>query len=87
MKTLAIDQQIRSAVMVWTLMQNNGLKVNVLLDGEEIYGPYLKYPTESGKGFVIGHGLPEGGHVLELTVAQASKIHNKLDSIGICIYN
>ena len=69
-----------TAVAVWGLMYNNGLKVNALLDGEKTSGPYLRHFIEFGKGFVVAHGLPNKTHVLELTVAEASERHNKLQN-------
>ena len=70
-----------TAVAVWTMLQPNGLKVDVLLDGKEERGLYLKMAgCFAGFGFVVAHGLPHGEHVLELTVAKASKRHNKLDN-------
>jgi len=69
-----------TAVIVWGLMSYNGLKVNATLDGKEIIGPYLKYSTEFGKGFILAHGLPHTKHVLHLTVAEKSQRHNKLEN-------
>ena len=70
-----------TAVAVWTHLQPNGLKVDVLLDGKEERGLYLKMAgCSTGFGFVVAHGLPHGEHVLELTVAQPSKRHNKLEN-------
>ena len=66
-----------TAVMIWGLLYYNGLKVDAVLDGRELVGPYLRYPTEAGRGFVLGHGLAQAGHRLELTVAEPSKKHNK----------
>ena len=67
-----------TAIMVWALMHNNGLKLEAVLDGREIAGPYLKYHIEFCRGFLLAHGLLQGPHVLELTVAKPSKRHNKL---------
>lgn len=67
-----------TAVALFGLMYNNGLKVNAVLDGEPTPGPYLRHFIEFGKGFVIAHGLPNKEHVMELTVGEASKRHNKL---------
>lgn len=69
-----------TAVAVFGLMYNNGLKVNAVLDGKKIPGPYLLHFIEFGKGFVLSHGLPFGQHCLELTVAEPSKRHNKLEN-------
>jgi len=69
-----------TAVAVFGLMYNNGLKLEAELDGEDIAGPYLRHFIEFGKGMVLGHGLPHGEHVLKLTVAQPSKRHNKLQN-------
>jgi len=69
-----------TAVMLWGIMHHNGLKMEAVLDGNEIYGPYLKYTTEFGKGFMLAHGLPEGEHHLELTVGPPSRRHNKLEN-------
>ena len=66
-----------TAVMLWCLLFYNGLKVEAVLDGEELAGPYLRYPIESGRGFVLAHGLEAGRHELKLTVAPPSRRHNK----------
>ena len=66
-----------TAVMIWCMLYYNGLKVDAVLDGEELAGPYLLYPTEAGRGFVLAHGLAQGSHTLALTVAAPSKRHNK----------
>ncbi|MCM8769529.1 MAG: GDSL-type esterase/lipase family protein, partial [Candidatus Omnitrophica bacterium] len=69
-----------TAVAVFGLMYNNGLKVNAVLDGKKVPGPYLLHFIEFGKGFVLAHGLPYGQHTLELTVAEPSRRHNKLEN-------
>lgn len=66
-----------SAVCIWGLMYNNGLKLNAVLDGEKVAGPYFRHVIEFGKGFVVAHGLPQRAHVLELTVGESNKKHNK----------
>jgi lysophospholipase L1-like esterase len=66
-----------TAVAVFGLMHHNGLKAEAELDGKEIPGAYLRHVIEFGKGIVLAHGLPDGEHVLKLTVAEASKRHNK----------
>jgi lysophospholipase L1-like esterase len=66
-----------SAVCVWGLMYNNGLKLNGELDGEKIAGPYFRHTIEFGKGMVLAHGLPHARHVLVLTVGEPNKKHNK----------
>lgn len=67
-----------TAVSVFGLMHHNGLKLEAELDGQEIAGPYLRHFIEFGKGMILAHGLPDGEHVLKLTVAEPSKRHNKL---------
>jgi lysophospholipase L1-like esterase len=69
-----------TAVSIFGLMYHNGLKVEAELDGKEIPGAYLRHVIEFGKGTVLAHGLPDGEHVLRLTVAEASARHNKLDN-------
>ena len=69
-----------TAVAVFGLMYNNGLKCEAVLDGKELSGPYLRHFIEFGKGLVLAHGLPNQEHVLQLTVAEPSKRHNKLDN-------
>lgn len=69
-----------TAVAVFGLMYNNGLKLEALLDGEELAGPYLRHFIEFGKGMVLAHGLPHGEHRLELTVGETSERHHKLDN-------
>mgnify|MGYP006282104925 FL=1 len=69
-----------TAIAVWGLMYNNGLKVRATLDGEKVRGPYLRHFIEFGKGAVMAHGLENGEHELELTVDTPSKRHNKLDA-------
>ena len=69
-----------TAVMVWALCYNNGLKVQAVLDGEKIAGPYLKYQTEFCRGFVLAHGMPLGEHVLELTVDQPITRQHRLEN-------
>ena len=69
-----------TAVAIFGLMYNNGLKVEATLDGEAIAGPYLRHFIEFGKGMVLAHGLPNREHRLELTVGEASERHNKLDN-------
>ena len=69
-----------TAVAVFGLMYNNGLKCEAVLDGKELSGPYLRHFIEFGKGLVLAHGLPNEEHVLQLTVAQPSKRHNKLEN-------
>jgi hypothetical protein len=67
-----------TAVAVFGLMYHNGLKLEAVLDGKEIAGPYLRHFIEFGKGMVLAHGLPGGKHVLQLAVSQPSRRHNKL---------
>ena len=69
-----------TSVMVWALCYNNGLKVQALLNGEKISGPFLKYPTEFCRGFVLAHGMPHREHVLELTVGQPGRRQNRLEN-------
>ena len=66
-----------TAVMLWCILYHNGLKIEAVIDGKALPGPYLRYPTEAGRGFVLAHGLVQGPHTLELTVASPSKKHNK----------
>ena len=68
------------AVGLFGLVYNNGLKVEAALDGKQIAGPYLRHFIEFGKFFMLGHDLPEGEHLLELTVAPPSARHNKLQN-------
>jgi hypothetical protein len=67
-----------TAVAVYGLVFHNGLKLEAVLDGEAVAGPYLRHQIEFGKGMVLAHGMAPGKHVLELTVGQPSKRHNKL---------
>ena len=69
-----------TAVCLWGLMYNNGLKVNAMLDGKKVSGPYLRHYIEFGKGTVLAHAMPPGEHVLELVVGEPSKRHNKLEN-------
>lgn len=69
-----------TAVCVFGIMYNNGLKIEATLDGKEIAGPYYRHVIEFGKGFVLAHGLENREHVLKLTVGQPSKRHNKLEN-------
>jgi len=69
-----------TAVAVFGLMYNNGLKLEAVLDGEPVAGPYLRHFIEFGKGMVLAHGLPNAEHRLELTVGEASARHNKLEN-------
>ncbi|MFW6045125.1 MAG: GDSL-type esterase/lipase family protein [Planctomycetota bacterium] len=69
-----------TAVAVWGLMYNNGLKVRATIDGEKVRGPYLRHFIEFGKGAVLAHGLPRGEHELHLTVDSPSRRHNKLEA-------
>lgn len=69
-----------TAVAVFGLMYNNGLKVEASLDGESVAGPYLRHHIEFGKGMVLAHGLANGEHCLALTVGEASERHNKLEN-------
>jgi len=67
-----------TAVGLFGLVYNNGLKVEAKLDGETVAGPYLRHVIEFGKFAMLGYGLPGGEHLLELSVAEASARHNKL---------
>ncbi|MBS3762708.1 MAG: SGNH/GDSL hydrolase family protein [Planctomycetes bacterium] len=69
-----------TAVAVWGLMYNNGLKVKAKIDGEKTPGPYLRHFIEFGKGAVLAHGMENTEHKLELVVSEPSKRHNKLDN-------
>jgi hypothetical protein len=69
-----------TAVGLFGLVYNNGLKVEAALDGEVVSGPYLRHVIEFGKFAMLGHGLPAGEHILELTVGEASARHNKLQN-------
>jgi lysophospholipase L1-like esterase len=69
-----------TAVAVFGLIYNNGLKLEAALDGKEIPGFYTRHVIECGKGFMLAHGLPRGRHILKLTVSQPSKRHNKLEN-------
>ena len=71
-----------TAVAIFGLMYHNGLKVEAELDGKEIPGAYLRHVIEFGKGTVLAHGLPDGEHVLRLTVQPPSARHNKLENPG-----
>jgi hypothetical protein len=69
-----------TAVALFGLMYNNGLKVEAELDGQPIAGCYLRHFIEFGKGTMLAHGLPSGKHELKLVVGEASRRHNKLNN-------
>jgi hypothetical protein len=67
-----------TAIGLFGLVYNNGLKVEAVLDGEAVAGPYLRHVIEFGKFAMLAHGMPDAEHLLELTVGEASARHNKL---------
>lgn len=69
-----------TGVAVFGLLYHNGLKVEAEVDGRAVPGAYLRHCIEFGKGTILAHGLPDGEHVLRLTVAAPSKRHNKLEN-------
>ncbi len=66
------------AIGALCLVHCNGLKIEARLDGEDIAGPFTHFGIEFGKFFMMKHGLEDGEHVLELTVAEPMKTKNKL---------
>jgi lysophospholipase L1-like esterase len=69
-----------TAIGAICLVYGNGLKLEAKLDGKDIAGPYTNFGIEFGKFFMLGHGLPAGEHVLELTVAEPMSKKNKLEN-------
>jgi len=58
-------------------MSVNDLKLNAILDGNEVAGPHLNRPVEFRKGLMPAHGLAHGEHVLELIAGSPRKRQNK----------
>ena len=58
-------------------MSVNGLKLNAILDSDEVAGPHLNRPVEFRKGLMPAHGLAHGEHVLENIVGSPRKRQNK----------
>jgi hypothetical protein len=69
-----------TAVGLWALVHQNGLKIEAKLDGKEIAGPFTHFKTHQfGKFFTMGHGMENTEHVLELEVAAPSAKTNRLE--------
>ncbi len=68
-----------TAVGLLALVYSNGLKIEAKIDGEEVPGAFTRFQIEFGKFFMLGHGLENKPHVLELEVGEASNRHNKHD--------
>jgi len=68
-----------TAVGMFCQTYNNGLKIEAVLDGKEIAGPFTNYPVEFGTFHILGHGMEYGEHVLELTVGRKMKNRNRLE--------
>ena len=66
-----------TAVGMFQLMYNNGLKVHARVDGEEVPGPFTHYIVEFGTFHMLKHGMENREHVLELVVGQPRKRRNK----------
>lgn len=60
------------------LNHGNGLKIEARLDGREISGPYTTYFAEYGHFFMLGDGMEDAAHVLELEVGKPMAKQNKL---------
>lgn len=76
-----------TGIGVFCQTYNNGLKIEAVLDGKEIAGPYTNYPVEFGTFHMLGHGLKYGEHVLELAVGDKMKNRNRLaDPTGRIAY-
>lgn len=57
----------------------NGLKIEAVLDGKEIVGPYTNWLVDFGNYEVLAHGLGEGEHVLRLEVGSPQRGKNVED--------
>jgi len=68
-----------TAIGALCLVYCNGLKIEAKLDGKEIAGPFTHFNIEFGKFFMLGHGMEEGEHVLELEVGKPMGKKNKLE--------
>ncbi len=69
-----------TAVGLWTLVYQNGLKIEAVLDGKEIRGAFTKFHLQFGKFFTLAHGLENREHTLRLTVAPPSAKLHKLEN-------
>ncbi|MBD3421355.1 MAG: hypothetical protein GF398_14660 [Chitinivibrionales bacterium] len=69
-----------TTVGLLALVHQNGLKIEAKLDGTELVGPFTKFHLQFGKFYMLGHGLENKEHVLELTVAQPSPKLHKLEN-------
>jgi len=68
-----------TAIGAICLVYGNGLKIEARLDGRDIAGPYTNFGIEFGKFFMLGHGLENAEHVLELEVGAPMSKQNKLE--------
>jgi hypothetical protein len=68
-----------TAVGALCLVHPNGLKIEARLDGKDVAGPFTNFGIEFGKFFMLAHGLPSGGHVLELEVGKPMARRNRLE--------
>lgn len=67
-----------TAIGAICLVYCNGLKLEAQLDGREIAGPYTNFGIEFGKFFMLGHGMENTKHVLELQIGRPLTKQNKL---------
>lgn len=68
-----------TAIGLFCLTYNNGLKIETVVDGEEVPGPFTNYVVDYGTYHPLKHGLENGEHVLELTVGTPMKTKNRLE--------
>jgi len=68
-----------TAIGAIALVYCNGLKVEAVVDGEKVIGPYTNFSIEFGKFFLMKHGMENREHVLELAVAEPMRRQNKLE--------
>lgn len=75
-----------TAIATVTMMYPNGLKMEAVLDGEEVVGPYTNWVADFGSFGIIRHGMEDTEHTLELTVAGPQKGKNQEDPTARLAY-
>jgi hypothetical protein len=68
-----------TAVGLFCLTYNNGLKIETVVDGRAVPGPFTNYVVEYGTYHPLAHGMDYGEHVAQMTVGKPLKTKNRLE--------
>jgi lysophospholipase L1-like esterase len=75
-----------TAIGTVTMMQPNGLKLEAVLDGKEVVGPYTNWVADFCRVELMAHGMENREHVLELSVSAPQRGKNQEDPTARVAY-